>query len=65
MDLVQIDATDVDELHVGDFVELFGYETSLDDFAIKAGTISYEILCRIGAGVIRKYIECDPETSSA
>ncbi len=65
MDLVQIDATDVDELHVGDFVELFGYETSLDDFAIKAGTISYEILCRIGAGVTRRYIECDPETSSA
>ena len=65
MDLVQIDATDVDELHVGDFVELFGYEISLDDCATRAGTISYEILCRIGSSVARRYIECDSKTSSA
>lgn len=55
MDLTTIDVSDVPPEHVrrGAFVTMMGDLTSIDDLAAKAGTISYEILTRIGPRVAR------------
>ena len=56
MDLMHIDATAVvDGIAVGDWVEIFGPTVGLDEIAAWAGTISYEILTRIGTRVRRRY----------
>ncbi len=56
MDLMQIDATAAEGLAVGDWMELFGSSVGIDDFAVWAGTISYEILTGIGNRVRRCYV---------
>ena len=57
MDNVICDVTDVPELHVGDFGTLIFDEYTLDDIARDAGTISYEIVSRLGKNTrfVRKY----------
>lgn len=59
MDNIICDVTDVPNLGVGDFVFLVFDEYTLDDIARDAGTISYEIVSRIGKSLryIRKYIK--------
>jgi alanine racemase len=60
MDLTMIDVTDIAGAAVGDEVVLIGTQGALtitvEEVAEKAGTISYEILCNIGARVPRLYI---------
>lgn len=57
MDLMHIDATKIaDGISIGDWVEIFGSTVSVDETAAWAGTISYEILTRIGSRVRRTYI---------
>ncbi len=48
MDMICADVTDVPKVNVGDEVELFGDNISADELAELAGTISYEILTRVG-----------------
>lgn len=48
MDNVICDVTDVPELRVGDFGALIFDEYTLDDIARDAGTISYEVVSRLG-----------------
>jgi alanine racemase len=48
-----IDVTDVAGVAVGDEVELWGGELRVEDVAARAGTISYELLARVGARVPR------------
>jgi len=58
MDLMHIDATAVgDRIGVGDWVEIFGSTVGVDEVAGWSGTISYEILTRIGSRVNRQYVD--------
>jgi alanine racemase len=60
MDLTTIDVTECPSIQAGDAVTLLGREgeTRLDaqEMAATAGTISYDILCGIGARVKRVYV---------
>jgi alanine racemase len=60
MDLTTIDVTECPSIQAGDAVTLLGREgeTRLDaqQIAAVAGTISYDILCGIGARVNRVYV---------
>jgi alanine racemase len=59
MDLVTIDVTDIEGVAAGDEVVLIGVQgdeiITAEELAAKAQTISYEVLCRIGARVPRVY----------
>ncbi|WP_157217797.1 alanine racemase [Flavisphingomonas formosensis] len=59
MDSLTIDISDLPPtaLGEGDFVELLGPHQSLDDVARDAGTISYEILTRLGRRHARVHVE--------
>lgn len=58
MDYVTIDVTALPRaaLAVGDYATLLGDGLALDEIAALAGTISYELLTRIGARVARRYL---------
>ncbi len=58
MDLITIDITEVppDQIRIGDWVELFGDHIYIDALAEKAGTISWEILTRLGPRFERFYL---------
>jgi len=55
MDLIALDVTDSPNAQPGACVELIGRNLALDEVARRAGTISYEILTRIGDRVPRVY----------
>ena len=61
MDMCMIDVTDVPEVTYADEVVLMGrqgeLEISAQELAKWAGTITYEIVCGVGARVPRRYIE--------
>lgn len=60
MDLIMIDITDIPGASVGDEVVLWGRQRnvsiSAEEVARKAGTISYELFCRISGRVPRHYV---------
>ena len=56
MDLVVIDVTDCQSARPGAPVELIGPNALVDDVAAAAGTISYEILVRLGGRAERVYL---------
>ncbi|HSB72010.1 MAG TPA: alanine racemase [Candidatus Methylomirabilis sp.] len=60
MDMTMVDVTDLPEVRVGDEAVLIGRqgegEISADEVAEAQGTISYEVLCRIGPRVPRVYL---------
>lgn len=56
MDLLAVDVTDCDDALPGAMVELLGEHALVDDLAAAAGTISYEILVRIGPRATRAYL---------
>lgn len=60
---LDISALPADALAVGDRVELIGADQSLEDIAAAAGTISYEILTRLGPRLTRIYL--NQEAASA
>ena len=51
MDLISVDLTGVDNAQVGDPVELWGQNLSVNEVASAAGTIGYEILTGVSARV--------------
>ena len=59
MDMTLIDVTEIKDVQVGDEVVLFGKQEdqkiSVEEMAMKAGTIPYEILCNVGKRVPRLY----------
>ena len=56
MDLTHIDATAMQGgLALGDWVEVFGPTVGVDEVAAWSGTISYEVLTRMGHRVGRRY----------
>jgi len=56
MDVCAVDVTGLD-VAVGDLVEVFGPNRRLDDAAVAAGTISYELLTSISRRVPRRYVD--------
>jgi alanine racemase len=61
MDLLCVDVSSLprDTVRVGDFVELIGPTVGLDEVAVAAGTISYEILTGLGRRLARRYVEAE------
>lgn len=63
MDWTLLDVTAVPGVSVGDSVTLLGTSEGLsisgDDMAAQLGTISYEVFCRIGCRVPRRYLSPD------
>jgi alanine racemase len=61
MDQTTIDVTDVDSVAVGDEVAVIGEQgaekITAADLAREMGTISYEVLCAIGARVPRVMVD--------
>ena len=62
MDMCMIDLTDLPEVDVGDEIEIFGPENSVERLADLAGTIPYELTCAVSKRVPRVYIENGKET---
>lgn len=57
MDMLTIDVTDVDNVKVGDTVELWGENLAIETVAKSLETISYELLTRVSNRVEKVYIE--------
>ena len=55
MDVSMIDISGMD-VHVGDEVEIFGGQQSIQSFAVQCNTIAYEILTSIPMRVKRSYL---------
>lgn len=55
MDLCMVDVTDVEGVKVGDKVEIFGPNVSVESVAATLGTIPYEVLTSVGARIPRTY----------
>jgi alanine racemase len=51
MDMLTIDVSGLDGVAVGDRVELWGQEVPIERVAAAAGTIAYELTCRVGRRV--------------
>ncbi|MDF1630533.1 MAG: alanine racemase [Alcanivoracaceae bacterium] len=56
MDMITIDVTDLPLIQVGDEVELWGDQVSVDDVAQSCGTISYELFCRLTGRPEREFL---------
>lgn len=58
MDLTLFDVTDLPDSTVeeGDWIELFGDTIPIDEAAAAAGTVSYEMLTRLGRRATRTYV---------
>jgi alanine racemase len=56
MDMLACDITDLQDVEVGMFAEIFGPNISVDEAAAWAGTISYELLTHLGNRYHRRYI---------
>ncbi|MEX0408411.1 alanine racemase [Aquibium sp. LZ166] len=67
MDLTMFDVTDLgaDGIATGDHIELFGPNLPIDEAARAAGTISYELLTRLGQRYHRAYISAEPPESKS
>ena len=57
MDMCMVDLTDLPDIHVGDTVEIFGQNQSVDDLAALLDTIPYELTCAVSKRVPRLYLE--------
>ena len=56
MDMLSIDLTAHDNVAIGDTVELWGQDVSVNEVATRCGTIGYELLTGVTARVPRLYI---------
>lgn len=57
MDTCFIDITNIENVKIGDAVEVFGKHAKIQDLAEAANTISYEIFTRISSRVLRVYVK--------
>ena len=53
MDLITIDVTGIEGMHIGDTVTLWGKDLSVNTIANAAGTIGYELLTGVTSRVAR------------
>lgn len=54
MDMITVDLNNQPNANIGDTVELWGKELSVDEIAKNANTISYEILCQVAQRVLKE-----------
>jgi alanine racemase len=66
MDVMAIDVTDVPEAGAtaGAWAEIFGRHIAIDEAAAWAGTISYELLTRLGSRYARLYTGLESKGSA-
>ncbi|MCW8108009.1 alanine racemase [Alteromonas ponticola] len=57
MDMLNIDVTDIPNVRLGDTVELWGSQVSINEVAKLAGTISYELMTRLSTRVPRVIVK--------
>jgi alanine racemase len=57
MDMITVDVTNVANVSLGDVVELWGENLSVEVVAEHMNTINYELLTRVSARVPKVYIE--------
>jgi alanine racemase len=55
MDITMVDVSGL-PIRVGDEVEIFGHQQSIQTFAMQCNTIAYEVLTAIPARVKRTYL---------
>ncbi len=60
MDMISIDLRGLPDVKLGDPVTLWGKGISVDEIAASAGTISYELLCRVTPRVRREHLGALP-----
>ncbi len=63
MDMCMVDLTDLPQVGEGDEVEVYGPNSSVNDAAAAAGTISYELTCAVSKRVPRVYLRGGKEVS--
>ncbi len=51
MDMIAVDVTELPEVGIGDRVELWGKRLAVEEMAVAAGTIPYELLCAVSQRV--------------
>ncbi len=56
MDMCMIDVSKVKNVLPGDDVTIFGDDPSIDEIAIRMGSINYEVVCSVGKRVPRIYL---------
>lgn len=56
MDMLTFDVTDIASVDIGDVVELWGEQLSINEVAQYVGTIGYELMTRVSARVRRRYL---------
>lgn len=56
MDMLTVDLTDMDQVQIGDEVVLWGSGLGADEVARLAGTISYELFCKVTQRVKFEYV---------
>lgn len=56
MDMLAVDVTDLPQASLGDAVELWGAQITIDELAHASGTIGYELLTKVTQRVPRRYI---------
>lgn len=54
MDMMAIDVTNCETVNIGDVVELWGENIFVEEVALSADTIGYELICQLSARVRRK-----------
>jgi alanine racemase len=51
MDMISVDISDIPDAYIGSSVTLWGEGLSADEVGAAAGTLSYELLCKVTARV--------------
>jgi alanine racemase len=57
MDMITVDVTELDNVQIGDDVELWGMHLSVETIAEHVGAINYELITRVSERVPRVYIK--------
>jgi alanine racemase len=65
MDMITVDLRSLPEASVGDRVILWGSKLPVDEIAQQAGTIAYELLCRVSERVPRVEVAGEPGDGTA
>ncbi|MBL0848542.1 MAG: alanine racemase [Candidatus Liberibacter ctenarytainae] len=55
MDLTMFDITDIPEIEIGDYIQIFGPDVKIDDLALASRNTNYELLVNIGTRYTRYY----------
>ena len=57
MDMITLDLTEIDDAKIDDEVTLWGEDLCADEVASAAGTISYELFCKVTSRVSLSYTD--------